>query len=238
MVFFEKNVSRVEFELIYYLQIYDKEFKLIREIDRINNEKFHPKCLTSNGKNSIFITDVIENEIIKTDFNFNFVKRFKSTDLTIQELKCPYGITYYENSIFVCDSDELRIQRFTEDLVFKKSYPLNFKPCSIQIVNNIACIEYPNGLASVGLFNLEPFSFIKLIENVEGPITAINSWFYIYNYKFKSIQCYNINGDIVEKKDIEINENFLTGNYPLSLGYINKRMIIGTSKTLIILREI
>ena len=52
------------------VNIYDKEFKSFKKIKRINNKTFSPRFVTSNAKNFIFITD---NQIIKTDMDFNFV---------------------------------------------------------------------------------------------------------------------------------------------------------------------
>ena len=43
------------------LKIYDKEFKLIKTFDKINNKTFRPQYLTSNVKNSIYITDRLNN---------------------------------------------------------------------------------------------------------------------------------------------------------------------------------
>ena len=60
------------------LKIYDSEFKLIKRVDKINNRKFNPKYLTSNGKNSIYLTDCSAHQIIQTDLDFNFIKQFGS----------------------------------------------------------------------------------------------------------------------------------------------------------------
>ena len=215
-----------DFNMKKYLQIYDKEFKLVKKIEKINNETFSPRFLTSNGKDSIFITDVLDNQIIKTDLDFNFVKQFGSTGSTNHQLDCPNGISFHKNFIFVCDTNNHRIQKLTEDLVFEESYPLKLKPFNIQIVNNIACIE-PT-LGSVRLFNLDPFLCIRKIFSFAAPIAVFNSWFFIYTNESKSIQCYNLNGDLVEKKDMEIDENILE-NYPMV--YFNKHLIIGTRET-------
>ena len=60
------------------LKIYDSEFKLIKTVDKINNKTFKPQYLTSNGKNSIYITDGLNIHIIQTDLDFNFIKQFGS----------------------------------------------------------------------------------------------------------------------------------------------------------------
>ena len=60
------------------LKIYDKDFKLIKTIDKINNKTFYQTYLTSNGRDSIYSTDVIIHKIIQTDFYFHFIKTIQS----------------------------------------------------------------------------------------------------------------------------------------------------------------
>jgi hypothetical protein len=218
-----------------YLRIYDIEFKLIKKIYTINNKTFSPRFLTSNDKNSIFITDIFDtHQIIKTDIHFNFVKQFGSTGSTNHQLDCPYGISFYKNSIFVCDENNHRIQKFSEDLVFEKSYPLKFNPMLIQITNNVAAVQphrtvYSNFLL---IINLDPFLLIKRIESLDGPITAFNSWIYIYQISEQSIHCFNINGDLVEKKDFNLRKDAISNfSRHFSLCGFNKHLIIGINMT-------
>ena len=44
-----------------FLKIYDSVFKFIKTIDKINNNTFYPQYLISNNKNSIYITDRLNN---------------------------------------------------------------------------------------------------------------------------------------------------------------------------------
>ncbi len=208
------------------LQIYDKEFKLIKTIDKINNQTFSPLYLTSNGKNSIYITNYNENQIIQTDLDFNFIKKFGGKGSTNQQLDLPSGITFHGDSIYVCDSNNKRIQKLSEDLVFQESYPLNFKPWNIKIVRNVACIRLSDKHI-ISLYQLNPFSFKCRIGTNNCEIYAINSWFYVINQFDKRIECYDINGNLVNYKGLE---NIYEENQRYSFGFFNNKFIIGLSK--------
>ena len=144
------------------LKIYDSEFNLVKTIDKINNKTFRPLYLTSNGKKSIYITDCSAHQIIQTDLDFNFIKQFGSKGSSNQQLYYPLGIEYYEDSVYVCDSNNQRIQKLSEDLVYQETYPLNFHPWNIKIIKNIACVSVRaswDPTTCISLYQLNPFSF-------------------------------------------------------------------------------
>ena len=201
---------------------------VLKIIDKINNKTFISVYLTSNDKGSIYITDRKADQIIQTDLNFNFIKQFGSTGSSNQQFDKPCGLTFYENSVYVCDSINKRIQKLSEDLVYQESYPLNFKPWNIKIIKNVACIS-ADGEPNISLYQLNPFSFKTRMCSNNCEIYSINSWFYVYNKFVKKIECYNINGDLVDKKNLEkinedVNQIFIFSNF-------NGRFIIGTKKT-------
>ena len=81
---------------------------------------------------------------------------------------------------------------------------------------------------------MNPFSFKTKISRGNGEIYSINSWFYVYNQFYIKIECYDINGDLVDEKCLEnISED--TGQI-FSFGYFNNRFIIGTEQTKKIIR--
>jgi hypothetical protein len=211
------------------LKIYDKEFKLIKTIDKINNQTFVPLYLTSNGKNSIYLTDIRSDKIIQTDLDFNFMRQFGGKGSTNQQLDYPIGITFHEDSIYVCESNNKRIQKLSEDLIYQESYPLNFKPWSIKIIRNVACIG-SHREPIISLYLLNPFSFKCKISDCNCEIYAIHSWFYVINQFDLSIECYDINGNLVDYKGLENVYDEKEEIY-YSFGYYNNKFIIGNDQT-------
>jgi hypothetical protein len=210
------------------LKIYDREFQLIKTIDKINNKTFSPQYLTSNDKNTVYLSDRIGHKIIQTDFDLNFIKQFGEEGSTNQQLDDPLGVIFHDNSIYVCDSNNKRIQKLSEDLVFQESYPLNFKPWNIKIIKNVACIRSNGEPYIISLYNTNPFSFKCEISNGNSEIYSINSWFYVNNEFKKRIECYDINGNLVDYKCLENVYEEESQNY--SSGFFNNKFIIGLSK--------
>jgi hypothetical protein len=210
------------------LKIYDKKFKLIKTIDKINNQTFSSLYLTSNGKNSVYLSDRIGHKIIQTDFYFNFIKQFGEEGSTNQQLDDPLGVIFHDNSIYVCDSNNKRIQKLSEDLVFQESYPLNFKPWNIKIIKNVACVRSNGEPHIISLYQLNPFFFVRKISRLNGEIYSIHSWFYVNNEFDKRIECYDINGNLVDYKVLENVYEEESQNY--SSGFFNNKFIIGLSK--------
>jgi len=117
-----------------FLKIYDKKFKLLKTIDKINHRTFNPQYLTSTGKDSIYLTDLKNNQIIQTDFDFNFIKQFGSKGSSNQQFKFPLGITFHEDSIYICDYGNERIQKLSQNLNYQETYPLKSNPRDIKII--------------------------------------------------------------------------------------------------------
>jgi hypothetical protein len=180
------------------------------------------------------LSDWIGHEIIKTDLDFNFIKQFGGKGSTNQKLFYPRGITFDEDSIYICDSNNNRIQKLSEDLIYQESYELNFAPWDIKIIKNVACIRSFGEPYSNSLYYLNPFRFKTRIGNSKSAICSINSWFYVNNYFDKRIECYDINGNLVDYKDLD---NLYEKEEYYSFGYFNNSFIIGTkaAKILIIL---
>jgi hypothetical protein len=100
-----------------FLKIYNDKLIQIEMIDKINKNTFASHFLTSNGTNSIYITDCAADQIIKTDLDFNFITQFGSAGTSNQQLNYPLGITFHDNSIYVCDSDNKRIQKLNNGIL-------------------------------------------------------------------------------------------------------------------------
>jgi hypothetical protein len=157
------------------------------------------------------------------------MKQFGGTGFTNQKLFYPRGITFDEDSIYICDSNNNRIQKLNEDLIYQESYPLNYRPLNIKITKNVACIRsFDNPIIS--LYQLNPFSFKCKISNGNCEIFSIHSWFYVINEFDKRIECYDINGNLADYKGLE-NVYEEEAEIYYSFGYFNNRFIIGNRES-------
>ena len=96
--------------LCYYtgaINIYDEDFNLIKKVTEINHQAF--KCLssTSNNKDKIFISDFVNDKVIMTNFDFEYIKSY-----TIQQ---PYGVCFH-HYLYTCCFNETKIYKHDENL--------------------------------------------------------------------------------------------------------------------------
>jgi hypothetical protein len=148
-----------------------------------------------------------------------------------EQLNYPLGIEYYENSIYICDYENQRVQKLSEDLILEESYPLNFKPWKIRILKNVACVR-PGGESFIAFYSIKPFYFISKSFNGNGDIYGLNYCFYEYQQPINRLNCYDVNGNLIEKIDFKLNFNksCMASKSIVNISYFNGQFIIGFSK--------
>ena len=158
-----------------------------------------------------------------------FVKGFGAHGSGNLNLNSPSGIAYFNNSVYICDSDNYRIQKLSEDLEYQESYPLNYKPWKIKILKNIACIRSSSGDYN-SFYNLNPFYFKTKLCRGNGDILAHNAWFHEYKNSRKTLRCYDMIGNLVDEKMIFIDgfQALICQEYVIT--YFNEKFIIGLTK--------
>ena len=182
-----------------FLAIYDKQFNLVKIIDTINGETFSPIAVASNLEDRIiFICEDLKDRILMIDFDFNFIKSVDWCGQENNQFNFFYRDICYKNEcLYICDTDNKRVQIYSKDLVLVKSIELDYKPWKIEASNSIICVN--TFCATVHFYNLNDFSFIRSYEHGDGRISKINSCFYELINETKSVYCYDENGILKEE---------------------------------------
>ena len=97
------NILVCEFDLIHLL---DKDFKVIRKVDQINND-YLDCCasISTNNEDKIYICDYPTHSVKMVDLDFNFIKQY-GTGTRVDEreqVSCPYDFCFYKSFSYVCD---------------------------------------------------------------------------------------------------------------------------------------
>ena len=206
---------------------FDKSYKLIKRIESINGEVFQPFGVATNDKNMIYISDWLNNRIIKTDCEFNQIGIFGGTKGSQRnELNGPWGIAYHNESLYVCDHFNSRIQKLSSDLKLEQSHTLSVLPYDIKISNNYACVRCYH---SINFYELSTFKLLHSYHRdlTIGSISEIHSKF--CEYYDGIMYYYKENGELSEK--VEAN-NF--GEINLKIGkngiaYFNDIVVLFSS---------
>ncbi len=214
------------------LVIFDKCFKLIKSIDRINHQPFATLGITTNNEDRIFISDYQNHKVYSTDMNFFLLKSFgEKSGSEINNLCHPYDIFYHENFLYVCDCRNLRIQKLNCDLEYDATFDLNYQPWQIKIANNHACVRANNSV--LYFYELPIFSLKIKYTDHDGPICVHNSYFYEFSEKHKKIFCYDWTGKLDEDVVLNLGNDALHTSYRISV--LNEQFVIGARRKLIVI---
>jgi hypothetical protein len=195
--------------------LFDKNFQKIKTINKLksmdttinepnqNEETIGSVCVDINDTHDfLYISDYNNHKVLKCDLDFNQVN---VTDGNIDsKFKHPFGICFYNNSVYVCDCSNKRIQKLNaSNLQFEAVFNLvDFKPWRIKIGNNVACVRATITNPSINFYNLETFQLLVSYNDHNGIIGFYNSKFYEFYGPTKKIYCYNsTNGELENEID-------------------------------------
>lgn len=189
---------------------------------------FSPTSLTTNNEDKLYICDYSHDRIFVTDLELNHILHtIESNEYRSNQFCDPYGIYFYAGYLYLCDSHNKKIQKLTSNLVYKKSYKLDYSPRQIKITNNIACIR-PLDQCCMYFYELHTFEVKFRYDGHNGSINELNSYFYEYYDKTKMFYCYDENGVLID----EIKTNGFSNKidiYDLTcLTYINGEILISS----------
>jgi hypothetical protein len=164
------------------LTLYNKKFEIIKNINKINDELFSPLSLATDNINRIYICDSFNQQILMTDLDFNLIGKFNGRyGNTVDKLRYPQSIFYYENNLYISDRANNRIIKLTKYLKYQTSFTVDFQPSTIKISNDIACIKSAN-TNSIHFYDLTYppyFNFKCQFDEHFGTISVINSLFFM-----------------------------------------------------------
>ena len=191
-----------------FLGFYDEHLKCVMRIDKINGEKFSPVGIALHSKEKkLFIADNLNQRIIMTDLEVNFIKSVGSEGAKINQFDGPYDLCLLNNNLYVCDYNNKRIQVYNTELIFSKSLRVDYQPWKIKTSNSMLFIQsVENGLF---IYNSNDFSLLKKFEHGQCRISKLDSDIYKFNHQTKKLYCYDEHANL--KKEISltfVNENF------------------------------
>ena len=215
------------------LVVFDKSFKIIKSIDRLDGQQISTLGIITNNSNKVFISDYQSCKVHATDFNFRIIKTFgtETPGNDTNSLSHPYDLFYYNESLYICDCRNQRILKVNDDLIFQESYNLNYQPWQIKIANNTACVRANNSV--LYFYDLPMFSLRYKYTDHDGPVCVYNSFFYEFSEKHKKIFCFDWNGKLDDSVEINLGVDALHTSYRIAV--LNEEFIISARRKLIVI---
>lgn len=207
------------------LCLYDGTFNFIKKITEIDGTRIEANAIAHNmDQNLIYVTDCKNNQVIIMDLDLNKIKSIGKKGADKGLFNEPAGICCDDKGVFVCDSQNKRIQKFSNKLEFIQSFSLEYEPGFIQVMRDIACVS-PRNIAK--------FNFIYFYNSIDftvkfkyyghiGRISTIGSFFYELDFNNK-IYVYDCEGYMINRLERkEVNCNRKSG----SINLANKELYI------------
>lgn len=216
------------------LTLFDRHLKLVKKVEKIGDKPFYPMRLATDGDTKIYVTDSFCHMLIMTDMDFNKLKALGGggQGAGINQFNNPNGLCFYKEHLYVCDTDNKRLIKYSPGLELVSCTSFDFKPHQIKISNrNIACIR-SNDPVSIYFYDIHPFKLLVKYDGHNGRISEINSFFYECDYMNSKIYCYQdtllieeidtskFNCDL--KKSIDGNLLYFNGDLIISCYNFNK----------------
>ena len=215
-----------------FLTLYDENLKLIRIIDKINEEAFKPQGIAINEDyDNLYITDQENHQIIRTDLYFNKIQSVGSYGMGDGNFKFPFGICFKNDKVYCSDYLNKKIQTFNSNLEFFESVILDYVPMVMKAKNSMMMVQshYNKFLY---IYELPVFNLLHTVEIFHWPffyrISLIDSCFYLFNYKSRSVAFFDENGFFKEEID-------LNNKYPKIDGTLGHVAMIKFNKFLLII---
>jgi hypothetical protein len=185
------------------LTLYNKDFEIVKEIHRdhsIFQKICDVSCATTNNLDRIYMTDN-NLVVIVTDFDFNLIKSIGNRDPNPKQFYNHRSVYFFDNSVYICDTRNQKIQKMTDDLELEAVYDLGFCPVQIKISNNLACVvpSILDECESIYFFDLNSFDLKFKYDGHYGMIEVINSYFYEFCDENRKIYCYDQNGVLFDE---------------------------------------
>ena len=207
----------------YSISIYDKDFKVFKRINKIENISFYCNDLVVNeSKNSIYFGDHQNHRIIMMDTDLNHIKSIKNPSYL------PHGIDCYNDGIYVCNSMNSAIVKFSSDLELEQTFliPVGYQPFQIKIIEKTSMVRPTQFIQnnSIYFYHTETFEFIRKYDGHKGTLN-----FYEFYFTDKKLFCFDNNGVLLEELEIEINE-LTKSRFNGALVFYDKNLNIGSDQ--------
>ena len=211
------------------ITILDENLDLIRTINKIDNELFHPLRIETNNLNIAYITEFSRCQVIMTDLNFNKIKSVGSRGSNNDQFNYPNGVVLFYNKLFVTDTENKRVHVLSQDLDFEKIHSLEYKPWIIKISDektiSISRFDKPG----LYFYDFDSFQYIKHYDDHGfGRLSEISSFFCEFCKQSPKLYFYDKKGNLLNIIEMKIFGDNIASHADGILVYHNKHLIISS----------
>ena len=184
------------------LTIYDENLNQIIRVDKINEKVIDCYGVACSQNGYIFASSVANNCIYKFDMELNLKASFGVKGNDNGSLYVPTGICYFDDHLYICDSNNMRIQILDVELNYTSTIPLDYSPHTIRISDKTIGIYGYNG--TINFYDFNSKTLKRQYAGIVGRISEINSNFYVTSWKPSlCVYCFNNDGEKVNEINLD-----------------------------------
>lgn len=206
------------------LCIYDKNFKLIKVNEEIDNKKLRWFALATDNIQRVYITGSGSNIIIMTDLELN--KR-KLINLKIDKFNDTiiYGVCYKDNFIYTSDYKHKRIIKLTSELEYVENFTVDYKPIRIYSIKDTICVR-DGGKYELYFHDRITFQLKYKFCHGIGVISGINSWFYEITGISQNLYVYDASGELIKTIELSYLQDYIKSPWCGCMAYFHECLLL------------
>ena len=190
------------------MQIFSKDYELIATFEKVMSALLNcPRGVATNNLNQLIICDSYCHRLIITNFKFEELNIFGKYGNGPSEFYSPFDVLYHNSFLYVCDTGNKRIQKFTDNFGHLHSFKLEYHPLQIMILSDLAIIRDDKNY--LNFHYLDTFKF-KRKSRTKGLSGLIGKR--VYQIDSDYVYFYDSDANLCSKSKIEKFIDFDKGN--------------------------
>jgi hypothetical protein len=151
----------------------------------------------------------------------------------IDEISYIYSAYFKDDKLYVCEKKQIKVKVYSTDLELIRVQDVQFKPCFIKLSDSSICISDDT---YIYFFNLNDFSLKSQIDFRNARISEINSYFFAYNSQNRFFECFNSNGDIIERVHFDRLSSYQSSNRDGVIVYFKDNLLMSFRESKFLLK--
>ncbi len=194
---------------------------------------FWPFAAILNDRNQIYIIDFESDRIILPDLDFRKIKTVGKKSSNIDQISYIYSAFIKDDKSYVCEKKQMKVNVYSTDLELIRAHDVQSKPCFIKLSDSTICISDDT---YIYFFNLNNFSLKSQSDFRNARISEFNSYFFAYNSQNRFFDCFNSNGDIIERVHFDKLSGSQSSNRDGVLVYFKENLLMSFRASKFILK--
>ena len=212
------------------IDILSKDYQIVSSIDKIKSASLNSPRGIAFSSNQLVICDSFSHRLIVTDLNLEKLEIFgKYGSGESAEFYSPFDAIYNNGFLYVCDTGNKRVIKFTDNFAYLRAFSLDYFPIQIMILSSLVIIRDDKNY--LNFHYLDTFKRKKKSKN-KGISGIVDKCVYQIDKNF--VYFYDSDSNLSSKSRINCTYEFNNG----CTCVFNKDIVITSNSKLILIKNL